>query len=210
MSQSNTHDECIELKNIEYQTMLQTNNTIAPKKRNIRSLKNIDEMLEREYNRSTSEIPWSKLDKIYKLEKLNIYAEKVRIDYNLNDEELVELKKYLKQCLDRKQLQKTKDINYDKQAGLIKSIPGLQIKKVKDSSDVGSGSDAGIGSGLTLTTPASASTSTTAPIRRFTLKNIDREKKASISSYASLSNTGTIKNKQRMSKLKMRNQSTKE
>ena len=39
------------------------------------------------------------------------------------------LKHYLYQCLERKKLQRTKDVIYDMQTGEIKQIPGLSFNK---------------------------------------------------------------------------------
>jgi hypothetical protein len=180
-------DECSELKNIEYQTMLQMNSVIVPKKRNIKSLKNIDEMLEKEYNRGTKEIPWNKLDKIYKLEKLNSYADKLAIEHSLNKEEYKLLKQYLKQCLDRKQLQKTKDIVYDKLLGEIKSIPGLQIKDNNSSTNLNE---------------LSSSIDISNTLKRFTLKNIDKKNMMNTKTIKNSSSNNLKQKRQRVNKLK--------
>jgi len=48
----------------------------------------------------------------------------------LEDIEYSEFINFLKDCLDRKKLQKVKDVIYDKDSGLIKEIPGLIHNKI--------------------------------------------------------------------------------
>lgn len=73
--------------------------------------------------------PWSKLTKTEKLRLLNLYANTYAITNSLTDDETVILKSYLKQSLDRKKLQRIKDVQYDKATGIIKSISGLIFNK---------------------------------------------------------------------------------
>ena len=55
-----SNDECIELKNIKYQTMLINNNMDLSRKKETTNISNIEDFLmkEREYNKKQ---PWSKL-----------------------------------------------------------------------------------------------------------------------------------------------------
>jgi hypothetical protein len=48
---------------------------------------------------------------------------------NLNDEEESHLITFFKDCLERKKLQKVKDVIYDKNTGIIKEIPALIYNK---------------------------------------------------------------------------------
>ena len=83
-----------------------------------------------EENKTNSENePWSKLDKTIKTKKLVVYAEKYKSVNNLDDKENELLIEYLKDCLDRKKLQKAKIVNYDKITGEIKDIPLLHYNK---------------------------------------------------------------------------------
>ena len=50
-------------------------------------------------------------------------------DNNLNDEEEQLLVAFFKDCLDRKKLQRVKDVIYDKDNGVIKDIPALFFVK---------------------------------------------------------------------------------
>jgi hypothetical protein len=113
-------DECLELKNIKYQTMLlQKNTSRAQTEENII---NMDRFLNQEKLQNKKK-PWSKLEKATKLKKLVKFAE----NYNTKNKEV--LKHYLFQCLERKKLQRTKDVDYDISTGKIKQIHGLSFNK---------------------------------------------------------------------------------
>jgi hypothetical protein len=92
------------------------------------NLDNLDKFLENEKINNSCE-PWSKLDKTAKIKKLTIYAEIYRNENNLSDEEYDKLLLFFKDCLDRKKLQRVKDVSYDKNTGLIKNIPALVFNK---------------------------------------------------------------------------------
>ncbi len=120
-------DECLELKNIKYQTMLLSNN--YNKKEELTSnIQNIDELLELEKHKKTTK-PWSKLEKMSKITKLYAYVDKIKDDEKLTPAEITGLKSYLRKCLERKKLQRVKDISYDKVLGIINGIPGLIFTK---------------------------------------------------------------------------------
>ena len=121
-------DECIELKNIMYKTMLMSGNVIK-ETMSVNDLSNIEKFLEEEKNNNKSE-PWSKLDKTVKMKKLLDYAELYRSEKHLTEEENQQLVFFLKDCLNRKKLYRVKDVSYDKITGLIKEIPALLHNKV--------------------------------------------------------------------------------
>ena len=120
-------DECQELKNIKYQSMLLSNN--EKNKITKSNIKNIDEIINIQKNIKSIK-PWSKLNKLIRMQKINIYVDGIVEKHTLNENETKALKKYLKTCLDRKKLQRVKDITYDKITGVIKNIPGLIINKL--------------------------------------------------------------------------------
>ena len=65
-----------------------------------------------------------------KIHKLNEYTEEVLKEKNeLTDEEIEEIKKYLKIRLDRKKLGNTKEIIYNKEEQKITDIPGFSFNK---------------------------------------------------------------------------------
>ena len=116
-------EECIELKNIKYKTML-SNGTTWTEFKSEQNLSNLEKFLENERTTNAGE-PWSKLDKTIKIKKMIAFAETYKTEKGLNELETNSLILFLKDCLDRKKLQRIKDVIYDKENGLIKDIPAL-------------------------------------------------------------------------------------
>lgn len=127
-------------KDIKYQKMFlnsSTSKSIKP------SIKDFDEIVSLQNNKDISNKPWSKLDKLTKIQKLQEYISDYASTHNLTKEKEITLQKYIRQCLDRKKLQRVKDVLYDKDKCIIKSIPGLSYNnttskftlRVKDRSD---------------------------------------------------------------------------
>jgi tRNA G10 N-methylase Trm11 len=128
-NENNKKEECIELKNIKYKTMLLNGNGNTFKETKIsNNLSNLDSFLENEKNNNKNE-PWCKLDKTVKSIKLIQYVSEYKILNELEEEEENNMIQFLKDCLDRKKLQRVKDVIYDKTTGLIKDIPGLHYVK---------------------------------------------------------------------------------
>lgn len=121
-------EECIELKNIKYKTMLLSGNPLIETKTSS-DQSNIDKFLEEEKNTNKNG-PWCKLDKTVKIQKMMLYVDEYKKTNNLDEEETLILVKFLKDCLDRKKLQRVKDVNYDKVEGIIKEIPVLAYNKI--------------------------------------------------------------------------------
>ena len=122
-----TYQECQELKNIKYKTMLQsTNNNKLLVSTLTRDLSNANLLLDNECNNNKKET-WNKLDKSIKMDKISIYIENISSNYSLNDEEKKLLKQYLSNEIDKKNLSKNKDVVYSKDKGIIDSIPILQF-----------------------------------------------------------------------------------
>jgi hypothetical protein len=92
------------------------------------NLDNLEKFLENEKTNNASE-PWSKLDKTVKIKKLTNYANEYKIDNNLTDLEYKKLICFFRDCLDKKKLQRVKDVIYDKNSGEIKNIPALSFNK---------------------------------------------------------------------------------
>lgn len=86
----------------------------------------IDQLLEKEKQHNKTET-WNKLDKTIKIQKLHQYAEKYGKDHNLPVKEIKSLKSFFNDCLEKNKLQKTKEVNYDKDARVISSIPSLSF-----------------------------------------------------------------------------------
>jgi hypothetical protein len=120
-------EECLELKNIKYKTMLLNGNPLQETKSE-NDLSNLDKFLEDEKNNNVNE-PWCKLNKTIKTKKILEFIEKYKSEKNLDQEEEKALLVFLKDCLDRKKLQRVKDVVYDKTNGFIKEIPALSYTK---------------------------------------------------------------------------------
>ena len=88
------------------------------------SMNRIDEMLETEKKNMNSE-PWNKLDKRLKIQKLHAYAEKYGKENALPAKEVKALKIFFSGCLTKDKLAKVKDVDYDKETGVISNISSL-------------------------------------------------------------------------------------
>jgi hypothetical protein len=88
------------------------------------SLKNLDAILERETHKNSSD-SWNKLNKTIKMQKLHQFAETYGSTNKLPQKDIKSLKLYFNDCLDKNKLQRAKDLAYDKEKGVIVSIPGL-------------------------------------------------------------------------------------
>jgi len=122
-----TQPECNELKTLKYKTMI-INGVQWPETKSSTDLANLDKFLENEKNNNASE-PWSKLDKTAKIRKLTVFADNYKKDNNLDENEYNKLIFFFRDCLDRKKLQRVKDVNYDKNLGEIKDVPALHFVK---------------------------------------------------------------------------------
>ncbi len=90
----------------------------------------LNKLLENEITTNYNNVKtWNKLDKMTKIEKLYNYVDIIKTTEELTQKECVELKAYLRTCIDRKKLGKSKEVIYDKESGEIKSLPVLQIIK---------------------------------------------------------------------------------
>ena len=121
-------EECMELQNIEYQTMLLNSNSKVTS--NKKDTSNIDGFLEKEKKNNQNK-PWSKLGKNQKIQKLTEFIHKITKKHNFTIDELEKLREYLIKCIDRKKLQRVKDVTYDVKSGKIKAIPSLFLDKTK-------------------------------------------------------------------------------
>lgn len=118
--------ECTELKNIRYKTMLLNGNStdIAPPAEYSEPT-NIEDILDREREREQKE-PWNRLDKTAKVQKLLVYADVIASREKLSKQDKLSLRAQLIAYLDKKLLQRNKDVTYNKVEGLITDIPALE------------------------------------------------------------------------------------
>jgi len=86
----------------------------------------IEEMLEQEKAKNKTEA-WNKLDKTQKIQKLHAFAEKYGKEHSLPVKETKNLKVFFIDSLDKGKLQKTKDVNYNKESREILGIPALHF-----------------------------------------------------------------------------------
>ena len=117
-------EQCVELKNIKYKTMLLNGNPMKETKSS-ENLSSLDKFLEDEKTTNQNE-PWCKLNKTIKTKKLIEYADTYK---DIDDEEKSLLITFFKESLERKKLQRVKDVIYDKVNGQIKEIPALTYIK---------------------------------------------------------------------------------
>lgn len=84
----------------------------------------VDQMLETEKINNKND-NWNKLNKTQKIQKLHQFAEKYGKDNGIPVKEIKALKTFFCEALDNNKLQKTKDVVYDKDKGILTSIPAL-------------------------------------------------------------------------------------
>ncbi len=123
----NKEKQCNELKTLKYKSMI-LNGVPWPEGKSSSDLANLDKFLENEKNTNANE-PWSKLDKTAKLKKLMFFANKYKETENLTEMEFNSLISFFRDCLDKKKLQRVKDVSYDKETGEINDIPALIFNK---------------------------------------------------------------------------------
>ena len=123
-------DECLELKNINYQTMLLNNKTNIDGNMASECSEKIETFLKKE-KENQKKRTWSKLSKASKLKKLIAYSTVYSKKNNLSSDDSNKLQKYLLEALDRRKLQKMKDVIYDIEKGNIIDIPKLIFLKDK-------------------------------------------------------------------------------
>ena len=114
-------DECIELKNLQYKTMLSGGSLKV--ETNITDFNVLDKFFEDNKLHNLND-NWTKMDNSNKIKKLNKFAEKY-IEDNQLTEELSKLTSFFKESIDQNQLMRVKDVVYDKNTKEIKDIPSL-------------------------------------------------------------------------------------
>lgn len=121
------NDECMELKNIKYKTMIKNGAPLKETKES-KNITNLEQFLENEKQAHNAE-PWCKLDKTVKFNKLMEFVDIYKETNTLDETETGLLINFLKICLDKKKLHRVKDVIYDKSTGVIKEIPALVYTK---------------------------------------------------------------------------------
>jgi hypothetical protein len=114
-------DESVILSSSKYKSVFPNSTEAYPQESTFSA---IDQMLENEKIQNKKE-NWNKINKSVKIQKLHEFAEKYGKEHSIPVKEIKSLKTFFSECLDKNKLQKTKDIVYDKEKGLITSIPSL-------------------------------------------------------------------------------------
>ena len=123
------NQQCNELKNIQYKSMLLSKKSTTPElisKTNNNNI-DIDKFLDEEKKTRSNE-NWNKMDKTFKIKKLNQYAEKFCLKHNCPENCVKNLKLLLKNHLDKKRLLSNKEVEYNKEEQEIIDIPSLSYK----------------------------------------------------------------------------------
>lgn len=123
-------NECIELKHIQYKSMLQTgiSRSMEYGEDNFERLNNLEKFLEMKPDKDSVN-GWNKLDMTIKMQKVNEFINIYKEEHSLDDNEAEELSKYIRCCLDKRKLIRVKDVEYDVTNGKLISIPGLHYNK---------------------------------------------------------------------------------
>jgi hypothetical protein len=84
----------------------------------------VDQILEQEKTFNKTE-PWNKLNKTSKIQMLHVFSERYGHKTKLSVKEIKLLKQFFSSALDKKQLQKTKEVIYNKETQEVSDVPGL-------------------------------------------------------------------------------------
>lgn len=85
---------------------------------------NIDQLLDQENSHNKTEA-WNKLNKTLKIQKLHAFSERYGKDKKYTVQEIKQLKRFFSDALEKKKLQKTKEVTYDKHKQEVTDVPGL-------------------------------------------------------------------------------------
>jgi hypothetical protein len=113
-----------EIKN-KYKNVL-SNQTQSSNEMNEMNYNTIDALLEKEKQNNKNE-NWNKLEKSLRVQKLHVFAEKYGRENGMPMKDIKLLKTFFTDCLEKNKLQKSKDVNYDKDSKEIISIPALHF-----------------------------------------------------------------------------------
>jgi hypothetical protein len=132
------NNECKEFNNLKYRTMINTGTNLE---NNIDTSEDtINNFLNMDIENNKKGI-WSKLTKTEKIKKIRQYInEKLKVEYNLSDEEIVYTIKVFTIMIDRKKLSKNNELVYNQENGFIEQIGGLtfniETRKFNISEDI--------------------------------------------------------------------------
>ena len=104
--------------------LLSGNANIAPGS-NRADLSSVEYILDQERGRKQND-PWNRLDKSIKVQKLLSYADTVATRQGLSKSDKTSLRSQLIGYLDKKLLQRNKDVTYDREQGIVSDVPSLE------------------------------------------------------------------------------------
>lgn len=126
MKSKKSKDDCTELKNIKYQNMLLSNSKISEEV--VENINNIELFLSKEKNQNKNK-PWNKIGKTKKIKIINNFIKTWSAKNNYEKSKTASLKMFLLNCIERKKLQKIKDVNYNKESEIIIDVPNLSYNE---------------------------------------------------------------------------------
>jgi len=85
----------------------------------------LDAVLEKEKT-SSEDVPWSRLQKMQKIEKLMIFCDEYASKESMTDRQRLGLRSYLRMALEQRRIHRAKDVDYDRTTGKVLSVPGLK------------------------------------------------------------------------------------
>ena len=123
--------DCIELKNIQYKTMLEkgSENFILPNVHNFQNLSSVENILDKERENYKLE-NWNKLNNTIKRQKIILFVDNYISSNNLSVSDKQNILNSIFKYLDKNMLQKAKDVDYDKDNGIILDIPALEYNNI--------------------------------------------------------------------------------
>ena len=117
------HKKPIQLKDIERRSR----NSMQKKSTEL-SETDINKMIDAEKDKKYNQT-WTRLDNGSKLNRLLLYSEKCKEEYELSDNEHKKLQKILINAVNKNKFSKISEINYDKENGIITEIKVLQFNE---------------------------------------------------------------------------------
>jgi len=90
----------------------------------VTDMSKLDKFLEDERKNNLNE-GWNKLNNGIKTQKLHIYAEQYAKDHKLPIKDVRMLKTFFTESIQKNKLQKTKEVIYDKNTGIVQNVPSL-------------------------------------------------------------------------------------
>lgn len=125
---NNDNVTLIEKEQEQEQEQVKESSSNTKEKEFISNMDSLNSMLNKPIDISNE--PWSKLNKTSKLLKLKSFIIKYASSNNYASEEEQKLSNFLIECLDKKRLNKIKDVTYNKDSGEIIAIPALVYVKL--------------------------------------------------------------------------------